>query len=176
MPADTCTPCLQASRCDLERSPVHTGHVVPFIVSLMKRKKFSTFLFFIKQSLVMKIQLTNVILVNKQYYLQKISTFDFVSMECKRSLKGPQRLNFWDLTFVIHVIWKVFKFCTTFILHAITNYLQVKSYKGKRGQNFKFSEDWHFDPYLSLSRDAQFTSWRFLQNFNVYILSFCVHF
>ena len=121
----------------------------------------------------MKIQLTNVILVNKQYYLQKISTFDFVSMKCKRSLKGPQRLNFGDLTFVIHVIWKVFKFCTTFILHVITNYLQVKSYKGKRGQNFKFSEDWHFDPYLSMSRDAQFTSWRFLHNFNVYILSFC---
>ena len=96
--------------------------------------------------------------------------------ENKRSLKGPQRLDFLDLTFVIHVIWKVFKFCTTFILHAITNYLQVKSYKGKRDQNFKFSEDWHFDPYLSLSKDAQFTSWRFLQNFNVYILTFCVHF
>ena len=40
MPVDTCTPCLQASRCDLERSPVHTGHVVPFIVSLMMRSLF----------------------------------------------------------------------------------------------------------------------------------------
>ena len=120
--------------------------------------------------------------INKCYFGEQTILFtkdfniDFVFMECKRSLKVPQRLNFWDLTFVIHVIWKIFKFCTTFILHVITNYLQVKSYKGKRGQNFKFSEDCHFDPYLSLSRDAQFTSWRFLQNFNAYILTFCVHF